>query len=164
MSFSTCDLCDDNEQALACGSIVALPPIFHHYGGKQQFFGPATTLKVFEDNGIVRATLETEGHGRVLVIDGGGSLRCALVGGNLAALAVANHWAGIIVHGCIRDVNEIKQAAVGVCALGSMPVKSIKHGIGLRDLRIVIGGVAIHSGHWIYADADGILVSNDALF
>ncbi|MFZ6747699.1 ribonuclease E activity regulator RraA [Undibacterium sp. Ren11W] len=163
MPFSTCDLCDAHEDQLVAGSLAALPPIFMRFGAKQKFAGPAVTLKLFEDNGMVRSTLEMPGQGQVLVIDGGGSLRCALVGGNLAVLAEENGWAGIVVHGCIRDVDEINLCHIGVRALGAMPVRSVKKGGGERDVKITIAGIGIHPGDWIYADIDGVLVAKTAL-
>jgi regulator of ribonuclease activity A len=143
MSFASCDICDANEDKLVSGELAALPPVFKSYGATTKFSGPATTLKAFEDNGMVRTVLETPGNGHVLVIDGGGSLRCALVGGNLAVLAEKNGWAGIVVHGCIRDVDEINACNIGVRALAAMPVKSIKRGGGEQNLRISIAGVAV---------------------
>ena len=163
MSFATCDLCDANEDKLASGALSVLPPIFHAFGAVSQFSGRASTLKLFEDNGMVRTVLETPGQGRVLVVDGGGSLRCALLGGNLAVLAQDNGWAGVIVHGCIRDVAEINECRIGVRALATMPVRSIKRGGGEQDVRVSIAGVAIQPGDWIYADQDGILVSAQTL-
>ena len=163
MSFATCDLCDANEDKLMSGEIAVLPPIFRQFGGVKKFSGPATTLKVFEDNGMVRSVLETPGNGHVLVIDGGGSLRCALVGGNLAVLAEKNGWSGLVVHGCIRDVEEIDDCRIGVRALATMPVKSIKRGGGERDLIISIASISIAPGDWIYADADGVVVAKTAL-
>ncbi|MDE2429392.1 MAG: ribonuclease E activity regulator RraA, partial [Burkholderiales bacterium] len=154
---------DAHEEKLTTGALSVLPPVFLRFGAHLKFNGPATTLKVFEDNGMVRSVLETPGKGHVLVIDGGASLRCALVGGNLAMLAEKNGWAGIVVDGCIRDVDEINQSNIGVRALASMPVRSIKRGGGERDLRVVIAGVAVHPGDWIYADVDGVLVSRHPL-
>jgi len=107
MTFATCDLCDANEDKLADGSLHVLPPIFRAFGKAVRFADPARTLKVFEDNVLVRAALEMPGEGSVLVVDGGGSLRCALVGGNLGQLAENNGWAGILVHGCVRDTAEL---------------------------------------------------------
>ena len=118
------------------------------------------TLKVFEDNALVRAALEQPGNGQVLVIDGGGSLRCALVGGNLGVLGVKNGWAGIVVNGCIRDSAEINACALGVRALATHPQKSIKKGAGDVNLRVMIAGVAVNPGDWIYADEDGVLVAS----
>ncbi|MBI3285560.1 MAG: ribonuclease E activity regulator RraA [Burkholderiales bacterium] len=163
MSFSTCDICDANEDKLASGALAVIPPIFMRFGRNAQFCGPATTLKVFEDNGMVRSTLELPGNGHVLVIDGGGSFRCALVGGNLAALAEQNGWAGIVVHGCIRDVDEINLCNIGVRALAPMPLRSIRRGGGECNVKISIAGVSIVPGDWIYADTDGVLVSRLSL-
>ena len=163
MVFSTCDICDTNEDKLASGHLSVIPPIFMRFGLRAQFCGPATTLNVFEDNGMVRTVLETPGNGHVLVIDGGGSFRCALVGGNLAKLAETNGWAGIVVHGCIRDIEEINLCHIGVRALAPMPLRSVKKGGGERDLRIVIAGISIHPGDWIYADLDGVLVARQSL-
>lgn len=163
MTFSTCDICDANEEKLSAGDLAVFPPVFMRFGRHAQFCGPATTLKVFEDNGMVRTLLETPGNGHVLVIDGGGSFRCALVGGNLAKLAEANGWAGIVVNGCIRDVEEINLCNIGVRALASMPLRSVKKGGGESGLRISIAGIAIGPGDWIYADMDGVLLARQPL-
>jgi regulator of ribonuclease activity A len=163
MTFSTCDICDANEDKLASGEIVAMPPIFKNFGNVHRFSGPVTTLKLFEDNGMVRQVLETPGDGHVLVIDGGGSLRCALVGGNLAVLAEKNGWAGIVVHGCIRDIDEINGCQIGVRALAPMPVRSVRKGGGERDVPVSIAGVRIAPGDVLYADADGILLARQHL-
>ena len=163
MKFSTCDLCDAHEDQLHDGSFAVLPPLFHHYGKRVVFAGQAATLKVFEDNVLVRKALETSGNGRVLVIDGGGSLRCALVGGNLAVLAEKNGWAGIIVNGCVRDTGEINACDIGVRALAAHPQRSIRKGVGDVDIKVSISGVSIRPGDWIYADADGVLVSQQEL-
>jgi regulator of ribonuclease activity A len=135
MSFATCDICDANEDK----------------------------LKLFEDNALVRSTLETPGNGRVLVVDGGGSLRSALVGGNLGELAEKNGWAGIIVFGCVRDSEELDARDIGIRALATHPQRSAKKGVGERDIRVAIAGVAVAPGDWIYADADGVLVSVEPL-
>ena len=140
-----------------------LPPVFKKFGKRSHFSGPARTLKVFEDNVLVRAALETPGEGGVLVIDGGGSLRCALVGGNLGVLAQNNGWAGIIVNGCVRDSEELNQCDVGIRALAVHPRRSIRKGLGEKDLVVDIAGVMVRPGDWVYADADGILVSGVAL-
>lgn len=163
MSFATTDLCDAHEDLIASGELNALPPIFHQYGKRQQFAGPAATLKLFEDNALVRSTLEGPGAGRVLVVDGGGSLRRALVGGNLGKLAEKNGWAGVIVYGCVRDAAELAQCDVGVRALGLMPVRSARHGVGLCDAVVEMAGVKVRPGDWIYSDADGVLVARKAL-
>ncbi len=159
MTFATTDICDAHQQLLDDGRLAVLPPVFRHFGRHTKFFGPVATLKVFEDNALVRAALETPGNGCVLVIDGGASLRSALVGGQLALLAQDNGWAGIVVDGCVRDTDEINACAIGVRALAAHPKKSAKKGTGERGMHVVIGGVRVGPGDWIYADADGILVA-----
>lgn len=163
MSFATCDLCDANEDKLAAGALHVLPPIFASFGRQAAFAGPARTLKVFEDNVLVRAALETPGEGHVLVVDGGGSLRCALVGGNLGQLAEKNGWAGILVNGCVRDALELNACEIGIRALATHPQRSFRKGAGDTGIRVSIAGVAVHPGDWIYADVDGVLVSRTAL-
>ncbi|MGH8806970.1 MAG: ribonuclease E activity regulator RraA [Noviherbaspirillum sp.] len=163
MTFATCDICDANEDKLAAGTLAVLPPVFQKFGKRAAFCGQARTLKVFEDNVLVRATLETPGNGDVLVVDGGGSLRCALVGGNLGVLAEKNGWAGIIVSGCIRDSDEINACEIGVRALATHPQRSVRKGAGDRDLAVTITGVTVRPGNWIYADADGVLVASEKL-
>lgn len=163
MDFQTCDLCDANEDLIARGIVRALPPVFRDYGGVLRFAGQVVTLRLFEDNGLVRTLLETPGHGRVLLIDGGASLRCALVGGNLGKLAEQNGWSGIVVHGCVRDSAELAACEVGVKALGTIPVRSIKRGGGLQDAVVQIDGVRVAPGEWLYADEDGVIVSSQPL-
>jgi regulator of ribonuclease activity A len=143
-------------------AIVA--PALHDFGGRRRFHGPMRTLKVFEDNALVRAALETPGNGAVLVIDGGGSLRCALVGGLLGALAVRNGWAGMIVHGCVRDCVELAAQPLGVRALAACPRKSDKGAHGGRSaVPLDFLGVHWEPGAWVYADEDGILISPQSL-
>jgi regulator of ribonuclease activity A len=158
MSYATTDLSDAHPDAPVCA------PIFRDFGGRVTFHGQIKTLKVFEDNAVVRSTLETPGEGRVLVVDGGGSDRCALVGGNLGVLGVKNGWAGIVVYGYIRDSEEIGSQLIGVKALGLHPRKSEK---GLHsaqvDKAVTFAGVTFRSGSWLYADRDGIVVSDQAL-
>ncbi len=163
MTFATTDLCDAHEDKLAAGTLRVLEPALRAYGGTARFAGPAATLKLFEDNTLVRAALEQDGAGRVLVVDGGGSMRCALVGGNLGALAEKNHWAGIVVNGCVRDSDELNACNVGVLALATHPRKSDKRGAGERDVPVTVLGTRIAPGEWIYADADGVLVSDAPL-
>ncbi|OGB27368.1 MAG: ribonuclease [Burkholderiales bacterium RIFCSPLOWO2_02_FULL_57_36] len=163
MTFATCDICDAHEDKLAMGALAVLPLLFRSFGKQPAFSGPAATLKVFEDNVLVRSALETEGNGRVLVVDGGGSLRCALVGGNLGVLAEKNGWAGIVVNGCIRDSEEINACNIGVRALATHPQRSVRKGVGDSNIQVSIAGVAIHPGDWIYADADGVLVAREKL-
>jgi regulator of ribonuclease activity A len=152
--FATADLCDAHE-----GKISIAAPIFRHYGGKSAFCGPIATLKLFEDNGLVRQTLDTPGNGHVLVIDGGGSLRCALLGDQLAALAVSNGWSGIVIWGCIRDSAAICAMDLGVLALATHPQKTVKKNLGESGIPLSFAGVEFSPGAWLYADADGLIVS-----
>lgn len=158
MTLSTADLCDQFESELR---ICA--PMFRSYGGRTSFGGPITTLKLFEDNGLVRKALEAPGNGRVLVVDGGGSMRRALVGDQIAALAVKNGWAGIVVYGCIRDSAAIGDMDLGVFALGTHPLKTVKRNEGQVDLTVSFGGIDFVPGHHLYADGDGVIVSARAL-
>ncbi len=154
----TSDICD-----LHAPQLRILAPLLHSFGGRASCHGPVSTLKVFEDNALIRATLEQPGGGSVLVVDGGGSLRCALVGDQLAKLAIANDWAGVILWGCIRDSEEIGNLPVFVSALATHPLRSVKHGTGERDVAVTFGGVRFMPGDYLYADADGILVADRAL-
>jgi regulator of ribonuclease activity A len=162
-TFATTDLCDANEDRLGAGTLRVLAPVFRAFGRAESFAGPASTLKVFEDNLLVRAALEEKGEGRVLVIDGGGSVRCALVGGNFAMLAEKNGWAGVVVHGAVRDTAELNACNVGIRALAVHPQRSPKRGVGERDVALALPGTTVRPGEWIYADADGILVSTTKL-
>jgi regulator of ribonuclease activity A len=139
--------------------VHVLAPALADFGGVSAFAGLVTTLQVHEDNALVRTVLGDPGEGRVLVIDGGGSLSCALVGGNLGKLAERNQWGGIVVWGAVRDVNELRQCRIGLRALAANPRKSRKAGSGLRDVPVQIGGVTVQAGHWLAADADGIILS-----
>lgn len=161
-SFATCDFCDVHKADMS-GAFRVLPPAFQSYGGVAAFAGPVSTVKCHEDNTFVKAAVESPGEGRVLVVDGGGSLRRALVGGNLAAAAARNGWAGIVVDGCVRDVAELNAAAVGIRALALMPLPTERRGEGQRDVAVQIQGVWVRPGDWLYADADGIVVSAQAL-
>lgn len=138
-------------------------PVFRHFGRRTAFAGPIATVKVFEDNTLVRASLETPGRGAVLVVDGGGSMRCALVGDLLAQLAIDNRWAGIIVNGCIRDSVAIDGMNIGIKALATNPARSEKRGEGRKDVAVGFAGVTFTPGHHVYADADGIVVSEKDL-
>jgi regulator of ribonuclease activity A len=152
-SYATTDLCDAHPEVQVCD------PIFQAFGGAVRFSGPLTTLKVFEDNTLIKQSVEQPGEGRVLVVDGGGSKRCGLVGGNLAASAATNGWAGIVVYGCIRDVDELAEQPLGIRALAAFPRKS-ERGLhtGQVGLSVVFAGVTFHEGAWLAADADGIVV------
>lgn len=158
MTIQTADLCDAHE-----GKVQVVAPMFRSFGKRRAFGGQITTLKVFEDNSLVRTALEGRNDGKVLVVDGGGSMRCALVGDQLALLAVKNGWAGILVYGCIRDSKAIDGMDLGIFALGTHPLKSIKKGVGERDLTVTFGGVAFVPGQYVYADEDGVIVSASPL-
>lgn len=138
-------------------------PLFNDYGGVIAFNGPITTLKVFEDNVMVRAAVEKAGEGRVLVVDGGGSMNCALFGGNLASLAAQNGWSGVIINGCVRDRGELSAASVGVKALNHHPKRSARTGKGEADVVVTFAGVTFTPGTWLYADADGIILAKTKL-
>jgi regulator of ribonuclease activity A len=162
MSFKTPDLCDEFEAELGT-SVRVVAPMFQRYGGRASFSGQIVTLKIFEDNSLVREAFAESGAGKVLVIDGGGSLRCALVGDQLAILARKNGWEGVVVYGCIRDSGDIAGIDIGIRALNTHPQKSIKKGIGDRDIAVTFGGVTFNPGEYLYADEDGVLVSDKPL-
>ncbi len=157
MNIYTADLCDAHDQL----SVVS--PMFKSYGGRRALGGRMSTLKIYEDNSFVRKALESAGDGRVLVVDGGASMRCALVGDQLAELAVKNNWAGILVYGCIRDSKAIGAMDLGVFALGTHPCKTVKRNEGQADIPVTFGGVTFTPGQYVYADEDGIIVSMSAL-
>ncbi|MFM0740965.1 ribonuclease E activity regulator RraA [Paraburkholderia xenovorans] len=163
MSFATADLCDAHEDQLALGTLRVLEPVFHLFSRTESFSGEALTLKVFEDNGLVRAVLQEKGAGRVLVVDGGGSLRSALVGGNLAQLAEQSGWAGIVINGCVRDALELNEINIGVAALTTCPRRCQQLGAGARDVPVQLPGALVRPGEWIYADIDGVLVASAPL-
>lgn len=154
---STCDLCDLYRDD-SSGQLAVLPPLYRHYGGRQRFAGPVATLKCLEDNALLKTTLEGPRHGRVLVVDGAGSLRRALVGGNIAALAAQNGWAGLVVHGAVRDSAELAATELGVCALALVPLPPVKRGEGQVDVPLNLHGLWICPGQWLVADEDGIVV------
>lgn len=158
MNLLTTDLCDANED-----KVRVVEPMFSSFGGRPSFFGRIATLKLFEDNSLVRKALESPGDARVLVIDGGGSLRRALVGDQLAALGVKNGWAGIVVYGCIRDSRAIGEMDIGVFALDTHPMKTVKKNVGDADIPVSFGGVTFVPGEWLYADEDGVILSAMAM-
>ncbi len=160
--FSCCDLCDERKGD-GSGTFRVLPPVFRDYGAVQRFAGSVVTVKCFEDNTPVKAAVESPGEGRVLVVDGGGSLRRALLGGQLGAAAAQNGWAGVVIDGCVRDVAELRESAVGIRALASMPLPTERKQAGLRDVPIQIQSVWVRPGDWLYADEDGIVVSDRPL-
>lgn len=154
MDFQTTDLCDAFSDRLQVAE-----PIFRDFGGRTSFHGSIETVKAFEDNSLVRSTLEGPGEGRVLVVDAGGSMRCAMLGDMLAELGVKNGWAGVVMFGCIRDSAAIAQIMLGVKALAVMPKKSEKRGEGQRGVPVRFAGVGFEPGAMLYADEDGIVVS-----
>lgn len=155
MNFKTADLYDEFEALVQVAA-----PLFRHYGGITSFCGQISTVKVFEDNVLVRQALEESGERRVLVVDGGGSTRCALVGDQLAQLAHDNGWAGVVINGCIRDAVEIADIPLGVKALNTIPKKSGKQGTGDRNVPVHFAEITFSPGQYLYADADGIVVAN----
>ncbi|KAJ1274479.1 hypothetical protein BS78_05G064800 [Paspalum vaginatum] len=157
------DICDANSHLLTTGELRPLPPVFQIYGKKRYFSGRVVTVKCLEDNLLVREFLAQEGHGRVLVVDGCGSLRSAIIGGILAKKAQSNGWAGIVVYGCIRDVDDVNVCDIGVRALNSSPVKPGKKGNGEKHVPVTIAGTTVCDGDWLCADSDGIIVSSTEL-
>lgn len=160
MSFTTADLCDAHSED---EHFQIAEPLFKSYGANPAFCGQITTLKVFEDNILVRQTLEEKVDNRVLVIDGGGSHRCALLGSNLARLAVDNGWQGIVIYGCLRDSAIVDQLPIGIRALHTHPLKSHKKGQGDRDMQVTFAGINFKKDQFLYADTDGIIVSDTLL-
>ncbi|NND83155.1 MAG: ribonuclease E activity regulator RraA [Gammaproteobacteria bacterium] len=152
--FSTPDLCDEFEN-----QVRILEPLFRSYGGRTNFHGQAVTIKCFEDNSVVKKLVDEPGQGRVIVMDGGGSLRRAILGDMLAENAQNNGWAGLIINGCIRDCDEIAQLDLGVKALNTHPQKTDKRGLGDLNLPVTFAGQTIRPGEWVYADNNGVIVS-----
>ncbi|MEQ1528033.1 MAG: ribonuclease E activity regulator RraA [Methylococcales bacterium] len=160
MTFTTAELCDAHSDS---AHIQIVEPVFKSYGANGNFCGQITTIKVYEDNVIVKKTLAEKVDNRVLVVDGGGSHRCALFGKDLAREAIANGWQGIVIYGCIRDAAIVAQLPIGIRALDTHPLKSHKSGHGDRDLLITFAGVNFKKDHYLYADSDGIIVSDKLL-
>jgi len=158
MSFATADLVDAHADA-----VQSCDAQFRQYGGRVRFAGPIRTIKCLEDNGLIKQTLGTPGNGSVLVVDGGGSLRSALVGDMIAASAQKNGWAGLVIWGAVRDTVALADVDLGIKALGSNPWKSVKNGVGKVDVPVSFGGVDFRPGAWVYSDEDGILVSAQQL-
>lgn len=155
---STPDLCDEYE-----GQVKVLDAIFRNYGGVDSFYGEAVTIKCFVDNSVVKQLVDTPGEGRVIVMDGGGSLRRAILGDMLAEKASNNGWAGLVINGCIRDCDEIAQLKLGVKALNTHPMKTEKRGLGDLDIPVTFAGHTIEPGNWVYSDNNGIVVSEKKL-
>lgn len=169
-NFATCDLCDSGKGDTT-GAFRVLPPVFRDFGQVRKFFGPVQTVKCHEDNSLVKAAVDSPGFvdtpdgrvAKVLVVDGGGSLRRALLGGNLGAAAARNGWAGVVIDGCVRDVAELAGHAVGIRALAAMPLPTEKRGEGQAQVAVQLQGVWVRPGDWLYADEDGIVVTAAAV-
>ncbi|MCF9004619.1 ribonuclease activity regulator protein RraA [Pseudomonas syringae] len=158
MHYLTPDLCDAYPDL-----IQVVEPMFSNFGGRDSFGGQIVTLKCFEDNSKVREQVELDGKGKVLVVDGGGSLRCALLGDMLADKAAKNGWEGMLIYGCVRDVDVIAQTDLGVQALASHPKKTEKRGIGELNVPVTFGGVTFRPGEYLYADNNGVVISPSPL-
>ncbi|AND38552.1 MULTISPECIES: ribonuclease E activity regulator RraA [Cytobacillus] len=158
MDFKTADLCDDHSKEL-----LICQQEFKSYGQKRKFSGPISTVRVFEDNVLVVEALESIPEGSVLVVDGGGSKRCALMGDRLGEIAQSRKLAGVIIYGCVRDTVELGSLDTGILALGSNPLKSRKEGKGDRNIPVTFGGIDWKPGEYVYADEDGVIVSSKAL-
>lgn len=154
MDISTADLCDNHGDEL-----LVARPVFRSFGGFHAFHGPVRTVQVLDDNTLVRQALEQPAEGSVLVVDGGGSMNCALLGDRLAAMAVEHGWRGVVVNGCIRDSAELAALPLGVLALAAHPRKSRKQGRGRADVIVAIAGISIAPGNYLYADEDGLIVA-----
>jgi regulator of ribonuclease activity A len=154
----TADLCDEHGDA-----VQVCEPVFHAFGGRRAFSGPVSTVRCFEDNSRVKEAVGAPGEGRVLVVDGGGSRRRALLGDMLGEAAVRNGWVGIIIHGCIRDSAALGQMNLGIRALGTMPLRSEKRDEGERDVPVRFAGVTFRPGDFVYVDEDGIVLSHGPL-
>jgi regulator of ribonuclease activity A len=156
--FQTADLVDAHQDRVRSCSVA-----FRQFGGRRSFCGRIRTVRTLEDNARLKEVLGTPGNGGVLVVDGGGSLRVALVGDLIAALAIANGWSGLLIHGAVRDVERLATLDLGLKALGSNPMKSAKNRIGEVDVPVTFGDVRFAPGAMLYSDADGVLVSDDPL-
>jgi regulator of ribonuclease activity A len=158
MSFSTPDLCDDYPEL-----VRVLEPMMGNFGGRESFGGEVVTIKCHEDNSLVKEHAGNPGQGKVMVVDGGGSMRRALLGDMIAENAVKNGWEGIIIYGCVRDVDALVTLDLGVQALASIPLKTDKRGIGDFNVSVTFGGVTFNPGDYVYADNNGVIVSNKSL-
>jgi len=155
--LSTCDLCDAQRDH-SDERFRVLPPVFRDYGARRRFHGAVVTVQCFEDNSSVRELVQSPGNGRVLVVDGGGSLRRALLGGNLAAAAEKNGWAGVVIFGAARDQEELARCQIGIRALALLPMPPQRRHAGVVEQPIQIQGVWVRPGDWLVADEDGIVV------
>ncbi len=157
-SLSTPDLCDQFPE-----QVSVLDPVYKSFGGNESFYGEVVTVKCFEDNSKVKQLVDTDGTGKVMVVDAGGSMRRACLGDMLAEKAQKNGWAGIIIYGCVRDVEILKTLNIGVQALGSHPMKTDKRDLGDINISLQFSGVTVAPGNYIYADLNGIIVAASQL-
>lgn len=157
-AISTPDICDAHP-----AHVRVLESMLANFGGVDAFGGPVVTVKCYEDNSVIKELAASPGEGRVMVVDGGGSMRRALMGDQVAAQAAANGWAGAVIFGCVRDVDDLAETALGIQAIGSVPVKTEKRGIGDRDVPVTFGGVTVDPGDWVYADNNGVIVADREL-
>lgn len=155
-TFATGDICDQHDDVQ-----VLNPLLLKDFGGRAKFAGPALTVKVFEDNAPIRDLVLTPGEGRVMVVDGAGSIRASLLGGNIAKRAADNGWEGLVIYGCVRDSDELAVTDLGIRALGLFPRKTERNlHSGRVGGTVEIAGTVISEGDWVYADEDGIVVSS----
>ncbi len=158
MSFKTTDLYDEYLETLQVAA-----PVFRDFGGRRRFGGEIVTLRAFEDNTFLKAAFETDGTGKVLVVDSGGSLHCAMMGDVMAALGAGNGWEGVVINGCIRDAADVARIDIGVKALATIPRKTVKRNQGVRDIPLHFAHVVFRPGDWLYADEDGIVIAERRL-
>lgn len=158
MEYNTSALCD-----IYLDQVDVVEPMFSNFGGSASFAGQLTTVKCFEDNGLIRKVLEQDGVGRVLLIDGGGSLRRALIDADLSSLAEENEWEGIVVYGCVREVDELEDMNIGIQALAAIPVGAAQQSVGEIDVAVNFGGVTFLPEDYLYADNTGIIISQEPL-
>ena len=156
--WKTTDLCDAHG-----GEVAVAAPLLRPFGGRRRFCGGIATVRCFEDNSLVRERLGEQGGGRVLVVDGGGSMKCALLGDQLAAMGARSGWAGVVVFGCVRDTAALAATDLGVLALAAHPSRSVKRGAGERDVAVAFAGIAFPPGAYLYADEDGLIVAAASL-
>ena len=153
--FKTADLCDYFPSL-----VQVAQPLLQDYGGLRSFCGKIVTVQGFDDNALVREKLEGDGKERVLVVDGGASTTCALLGDQLAQMGCDNGWSGIVVNGCIRDSADISRIAIGVKAINAVPNKSYRKGMKSSDIPVHFAGITFHPEHYLYADVDGIILAD----
>lgn len=158
MEYNTSALCDTY-----IDMVDVVEPIFANYGGRSSFGGKVSTVKCFEDNALIREMLEEPGEGRVLLVDGGGSLRRALIDADIAELAMRNNWEGLVINGAVREVDALEELELGICALATIPVGAEDKGVGETEVPVNFAGVTFLPEDWLYADSTGIILSPEQL-